>query len=62
MLTRNSSAPLNSWLANVNQHLDQRRTDRSALPRTKRNRERERARREARQLFREYEMELATLQ
>ncbi len=63
MLTRNTDPQtLSSWLNVVNDHLDRRRVDRSATPRPKRNRDRERARREARQLFRDYYAELALLQ
>ncbi|MFO0725014.1 MAG: hypothetical protein U1E65_14640 [Myxococcota bacterium] len=51
-----------NWLSVVSDHLDQRRMDKRSLPRPKRNRERERARREARQLFRDYYAELALLQ
>jgi hypothetical protein len=52
----NSEAPkhLNKWLDTVHAHIERRRVERTALPRPKRNRERERARREARQLFRDY--------
>lgn len=63
MLTRNTDPQtLSSWLNVVNDHLDRRRVDRSSTPRPKRNRDRERARREARQLFRDYYAELALLQ
>lgn len=65
MLTRNTTTDtksLSSWLNVVNDHLDRRRVDRASVPRPKRNRDRERARREARQLFRDYYAELALLQ
>ena len=50
---------LRSWLQNVHQHLEVRRSERQAAPRPKRNRDRERARREARQLFVQYYQETA---
>jgi hypothetical protein len=63
MNTQTTKTPnLKTWLSTVSDHLDQRRVDKQALPRPKRNRERERARREARQLFRDYYDELALLQ
>ncbi|MBI4817346.1 MAG: hypothetical protein HY791_13870 [Deltaproteobacteria bacterium] len=52
---------LDSWLRAVNTHIEKRKVERQALPRQPRNRDRERARREARQLFREYEQELALM-
>lgn len=58
----NSDPTLHTWLRTVHSFIGQRRVDRGALPRPKRNRERERARREARQLFREYYAELAVMQ
>lgn len=63
MLTRNTDPKtLHSWLSVVNDHLDRRRVDRSTVARPKRNRDRERARREARALFRDYYTELGLLQ
>lgn len=50
---------LNTWLQTVHKHLEFRRTERLTAPRPSRNRERERARREARQLFLEYYRETA---
>lgn len=50
---------LDNWLQAVNNHLAVRRIETSATPRPKRNRERERARREARQLFAQYYQERA---
>ena len=58
MMTRTTPTPtLSKWLNAVSTHLDARRTERRAAPKPQRNRERERARREARQLFREYDLE-----
>ncbi len=45
---------LKSWLDEVKDHLTVRRLESRTVPRPKRNRERERARREARQLFAQY--------
>lgn len=61
MLNRDAEGKknLSSWLTTVHSHLEQRRVERSSMPRPKRNRERERARREARQLFREFYAERA---
>ncbi|HJL41358.1 MAG TPA: hypothetical protein RMG48_08630 [Myxococcales bacterium LLY-WYZ-16_1] len=50
---------LNSWLKAVNTHLEVRRMEVRASPRPKRNRAREKARREARQLFAEHYANLA---
>lgn len=50
---------LNNWLRAVNDHLAVRRMEQRAMPRPKRNRDRERARREARQLFAQYYAERA---
>jgi hypothetical protein len=50
---------LSAWLTAVNAHLDVRRTELQATPRPKRNRERERARREARQLFAQFDADRA---
>ncbi len=50
---------LSDWLSAVNSHLALRRTAVRSTPRPKRNRERERARREARQLFAMYYQEIA---
>ena len=50
---------LNHWLDAVTDHLTVRRMEQRAIPRPKRNRERERARREARQLFAQYYQENA---
>lgn len=52
-------AMLNSWLKAVNTHLEVRRSEVRSTPRPKRNRARERARREARQLFAEHYANLA---
>ncbi len=52
--TANQEVTLNRWLKAVNTHLHVRRAEIQALPRPKRNRERERARREARQLFAQF--------
>ncbi len=57
--TANPNSTLNSWLKAVNTHLAVRRIETKATPRPKRNRERERARREARQLFAQYYQERA---
>jgi hypothetical protein len=43
-----------SWLGAVNAHLSVRRLHAAAMPKPRRNREREKARRQARQLFAEY--------
>ncbi len=45
---------LHTWLRGVSSELSIRRIEARSTPRPKRNRERERARREARQLFVEY--------
>jgi hypothetical protein len=50
---------LQSWLQSVSSELEVRRIETRALPRPKRNREREKARREARQLFAAYYAEQA---
>jgi hypothetical protein len=50
---------LQGWLTGVSGELAVRREESRALPRPKRNRERERARREARQLFAAYYAERA---
>lgn len=50
---------LDTWLDSVNAHLSIRRLHARATPGPRRNRERERARREARQLFAEYYADLA---
>lgn len=50
---------LNSWLESVSNQLDNCRAERRSMPRPKRNRARERARREARQMFRDYELSIA---
>lgn len=55
----NDKILLNGWLNAVNAHISQRRVARGTAGRPKRNRAREAARREARQLFREYELDLA---
>gem|GEM_PF-3273881 len=55
----NPPSSLNSWLTNINGEIASIRRHRLAAPRPKRNRARERARREARQLFREYELDQA---
>jgi hypothetical protein len=52
-----NNTSLSGWLQQVSEHLDQRRVDKQGETRPKRNRARERARREARQLFREYDTE-----
>ncbi|MGF1509425.1 MAG: hypothetical protein ACFB9M_07980 [Myxococcota bacterium] len=44
----------NSWLDAVNTHLSVRRMEVAQSPKPSRNREREKARRQARQLFAEY--------
>lgn len=61
MNTANTQKPdlLTSWLKDLNVELAVRREESRALPRPKRNRERERARREARQLFASYYAEQA---
>ncbi|MEQ8572254.1 MAG: hypothetical protein RMA76_45455 [Deltaproteobacteria bacterium] len=58
-MTATNSNTLDSWLKAVNSHLAVRRLETQATPRPKRNRERERARREARQLFAQYYQERA---
>jgi hypothetical protein len=50
---------LHGWLKTISVELAVRRDESRALPRPKRNRERERARREARQLFANYYAERA---
>lgn len=50
---------LNSWLSEINREIDGIRRHRLASPRPTRDRARERARREARQLFRDYEIDRA---
>ncbi len=62
MRTQNTTAGnlnLNSWLSSVSNQLDGFRQQRRATPRPKRNRARERARREARQMFRDEELRIA---
>jgi hypothetical protein len=61
MMQTGSKQTLSTWLKSVNNHLEVRRTEQRAVPRPKRNRERERARREARQLFVQYYAEHAIL-
>jgi hypothetical protein len=56
---KKSLTSLTHWLDAVNDHLTVRRTENRTIPRPKRNRERERARREARQLFVQYYTEKA---
>ena len=58
-LTANKTDVLDAWFQAVNSHLAVRRLETRNLPRPKRNRERERARRQARQLFAEYYRDLA---
>lgn len=55
----NPNPTLDNWLKAVSSHLAVRRMEQHAAPRPKRNRERERARREARQLFAQYYQERA---
>lgn len=50
---------LHTWLKGVSSELSIRRIEARATPRPKRNREREKARREARQLFAEFYAERA---
>jgi hypothetical protein len=50
---------LHGWLKTVSTELTVRRIEQRATPRPKRNREREKARREARQLFNAYYAERA---
>lgn len=50
---------LHGWLKTVSTELSIRRIEARATPRPKRNREREKARREARQLFQSYYQEVA---
>ncbi len=50
---------LDAWLTAVSSHLAVRRRDFGRVDKKKRNRERERARREARLLFAEYHQDLA---
>jgi hypothetical protein len=50
---------LRTWLEAVNDHLTVRKMEMRTIPRPKRNRDRERARREARQLFAQYYAERA---
>ena len=50
---------LHGWLRTVSNELSIRRIEARATPRPKRNREREKARREARQLFQSYYAEVA---
>lgn len=57
-----SKTTLSSWLQAVNSHLEVRREEVRAQPSPKRNRAREKARREARQLFAQYHAHLAISQ
>jgi hypothetical protein len=59
MMQTGPKKTLHSWLDAVNDHLTVRRSEMRSIPRPKRNRERERARREARQLFAQYYQEHA---
>jgi hypothetical protein len=54
MTNSENTGTLTHWLSGVRTQLQIRREETRALPRPKRNRERERARREARQLFATY--------
>jgi len=54
-----SELMLDGWLRSVNTHMRSAREDRSTEPRPQRNRARERARREAKRLFRDHEMRIA---
>ena len=56
--TPQNREPLNTWLRSVSTHIDARREERLVQPKPKRNRARERARREARVLMREYKFGL----
>lgn len=58
-MTATNTNTLDNWLKAVNSHLAVRRLESQTAPRPKRNRERERARREARQLFAQYYQERA---
>jgi len=59
MMQTGPKKTLHSWLDGVKDHLTVRRSEMRSIPRPKRNRERERARREARQLFAQYYQENA---
>jgi hypothetical protein len=54
MMQTGRKPSLSTWLDAVSDHLTVRRMEQRNLPRPKRNRDRERARREARQLFAQY--------
>ena len=54
--TKNPVA-LHSWLDNIQGEIQSIKRHRIAMPRPARNRSREKARREARRLFREYELD-----
>jgi hypothetical protein len=59
MNVKEEPTTLNGWLKTVSTELSIRRIEARATPRPKRNREREKARREARQLFASYYAERA---
>jgi hypothetical protein len=59
MNTEKPTTLLHTWLKGVSLEMAVRRDESRAMPRPKRNRERERARREARQLFAAYYQECA---
>lgn len=59
MMMHEERATLSTWLSAVSQHLEVRRAELRTLPKPARNREREKARRQARQLFAEYERDCA---
>jgi hypothetical protein len=59
MLQTEKTDTLKSWLSQVNGQLQVRRVETQGVSRPKRNRDRERARREARALFSEFYAEMA---
>ncbi len=62
MQTNHAPRFIDSWLDAVSNHISVRRQTLQDRPRPKRNREREKARRQARQLFAEYYADLAVEQ
>jgi hypothetical protein len=59
MMNVKEADTLHGWLQTVSNELSIRRIEARSTPRPKRNREREKARREARQLFQSYYQEVA---
>ncbi|MEM1025557.1 MAG: hypothetical protein AAGD10_15945 [Myxococcota bacterium] len=59
MQTKHAQPFIDNWLDAISNHITVRRQTLQDRPRPKRNREREKARRQARQLFAEYYADLA---